>query len=353
MAVSIKDIARVAGVSHSTVSRALRGSALIPAATTGRIQQIANEMGYTASAIGRGLVKGRTEAIGVVVTSIADPFNSDVVAGLEEVANQHGYSVILATSQAVPEREISVVKSFQSRRVDGIIVASSRVGSNYSNLLAELKIPVVLLNNQSLQDEAIYSVCIDNRLGTYDATRHLLNLGHRRIAYLGDRLGLHSDTERQGGFMQAMDEAGAEVTPDHLLCGDGKMEGAAQAVIGLWDQAVFPTAIVCYNDMSAIGVMQVAKDRQVRIPDQLSIVGFDDIQVSALVNPALTTVHQPKKELGAHSMSLMLKLLRGEEAERSLVLPGKLIERGSTSRPPHQLTYQSISAGKNSATKSS
>lgn len=332
MAVSIKDIARVAGVSHSTVSRALRNSPLIPQSTALRIQQIAEEMGYSASAIGRGLVKGRTEAIGVVVTSISDPFNGDVVAGLEEAANQCGYSVILATSQGLPEREISVVRAFQSRRVDGIIVASSRVGSNYASLLADLQIPVVLLNNQH-PDEFGYSVRIDNRQGAFEATNHLIALGHRRIAYLGDRLGLNSDTERREGFQQAMHEAGLTVPAHFLLCGDGKMELAAQEALQLFSGAkTKPTAIMCYNDMTAVGVLAAAKEIPLSIPHDLSIVGFDDIQVAAVLTPGLTTVRQPKRQLGMRAMDLLLKLVRGEEAERSIVLAGELVIRGSTSQ---------------------
>ncbi len=148
MPVSIKDIARIAGVSHSTVSRALRNSPLIPSKTTLRIQKIAHDARYIASAIARGLVTRKTHALGVIVTSIANPFNGEVVAGIEDVANELGYSVILATSQADPEREMSVVRSFRERRVDGVLVASSRVGALYIPLLDELQIPVVLINNQ-------------------------------------------------------------------------------------------------------------------------------------------------------------------------------------------------------------
>ena len=361
MAVSIKDIARIAGVSHSTVSRALRGSSLIPAGTTLRIQQIADELGYSASAIGRGLVKGRTEAIGVVVTSIADPFNGEVVEGIEEVANELGYSVMLAASQGQPEREISVVKAFHSRRVDGVIVASSRVGSHYSNMLAGMQIPVVLLNNQH-PDEFSYSVRIDNTRGVKDATNHLLQLGHRQIAYLGDKLGLHSNTERRAGFLTAMQEANAPVPPHFLLEGDGKVEGSAHAIGELFrafrdGTCSFPTALVCYNDMSAVGVMHAAKSMPVSIPDELSVVGFDDIQVAGLLTPGLTTVRQPKRELGSESMRLLMKLLEGKKMDKSVVLAGELIVRGSTRQfrgsPGQSLSYQSISAGKYSATRSS
>jgi DNA-binding LacI/PurR family transcriptional regulator len=203
MAVSIKDIARLAGVSHSTVSRALRNSPLIPPATAERIQKIAQEAGYTVSAIARSLVTNRTQAVGVVVTSIADPFNGEVVAGIERKANENGYSVILADSQADPEREVAVVRSVRERRVDGILIASSRVGSLYGSMLSELEVPIVFLNNQH-EAGLIHSVSIENEEGAYQATRHLIALGHRRIAYLGDRIGLHSDEERYAGYRRAL-----------------------------------------------------------------------------------------------------------------------------------------------------
>jgi DNA-binding LacI/PurR family transcriptional regulator len=347
MAVSIKDIARIAGVSHSTVSRALRGSPLIPAETTRRIRLIAEEHGYSASAIGRSLVSGRTEAIGVVVTSISDPFNGEVVAGLEESANAAGYSVILATSQAQPEREMAVVKSFQARRVDGIVVASSRVGSNYLPMLQKLRIPVVLLNNQH-PDEVTHSVSIDDARGAYEATRYLVQLGHSNIGFVGDKFGLHSDFERRKGFLEAMREVGRPVPDKNTVWGDGKVEGGYQAARQLLLKAR-PSAIFCYNDLSAVGALRAAEMAGLAVPRDLSIVGFDDIEIASLVHPPLTTIRQPRRELGIKSMELLLKLLRGEQAAKAMLLPGELVVRSSTA-PPR--AYQSISAGKNSATKS-
>lgn len=330
MAITIKDIGRIAGVSHSTVSRALRGSSLIPASTSERIRKIADELGYTASAIGRGLVNGRTEAIGVVVTSIADPFNGEVVAGLEEAANRHGYSVILATSQASPQREMSVVRGFQSRRVDGIIVASSRVGPQYSSMLAQLQIPVVLLNNQH-PDNLGYAVSIDNTKGAFDATTHLLKLGHRDIAYLGDKLGLHSDTERKEGFRAAMREAGVRVPPQFFLSGDGKMDRAVEMARAFLTADRRASAVVCYNDVSALGVMMAAKQAGLMLPRDLSVTGFDDIQFAGLVTPSLTTIRQPKKRLGLEAMEMLIHLLNGKEPQQqSILLAGELIVRESS-----------------------
>ena len=329
MPVSIKDIARLAGVSHSTVSRALRNSPLIPPATAQRIQQIARESGYTASAVARSLVTRKTQAIGVVVTSIADPFNGDLVDGIEEVANQHGYSVILATSQADPQREMAVVRSFGERRVDGVLVASSRVGSLYLPMLEELKIPIVLINNQH-GSEFVYSIAVDNVDGAYQAARHLLELRHRRIGYLGDRLGLHSDEDRFAGFKRALAEFEVPLREELVAHGDGKLEGATLAARELLGRDGRPTAVVCYNDISALGLLRVAKEQGIVVPDALSVTGFDDIAFAALARPALTTVRQPRREMGRKAAELLLAIFDDSPAEKAVVIRGDLIVREST-----------------------
>lgn len=333
MAVSIKDIARLAGVSHSTVSRALRNSPLIPERTARRIQQIAREHGYSASAVARSLVTRKTQIIGVVVTSIADPFNGEVVQGIEETANQSGYSVILATSQADPDREIAVVRSFQERRVDGILVASSRVGSLYMPLLGEMQIPIVLLNNQSPGTFA-HSVTIDNVDGACQATKHLIQLGHQRIAYIGDCFGLQSDVERLKGYRKALTQAGLPFSEELIARGDGKSGGARKAATSLIEANTAsdqpPTAIFCYNDMSALGVMEHAEAVGLRIPHDLSLVGFDDLFFASQLRPPLTTVRQPKKEIGRLAMQRLHALLCGEQPENMTMIKGELIVRGST-----------------------
>ncbi len=209
---SIKDIARLANVSHSTVSRALSGSTLISPETTDRIRRIAEVSGYRPSAAARSLVTSRSATIGVVVTTIADPFAAEVVLGIEDAANHHDYSVILANSNAEPDREVRVVRAFEERRVDGIIVTSSRVGAVYAETLSQTQVPIVLLNNQH-PSEFMHSVMIDNLPASIQATRHLIELGHRRIAYIGDRFGCQSDTERFGGYRAALDHAGLPFLP--------------------------------------------------------------------------------------------------------------------------------------------
>ena len=329
MPISIKDVARVAGVSHSTVSRALRGSPLIPAATTERIQKIAQDLGYRPSAIARSLVTRRSQTIGVVVTSIADPFNGDVVEGIEEIANENGFSVILSASHAQPEREMMMVRSFHERRVDGILVASSRVGAHYLPLLSELQTPIVLINNQH-RSEFAHSISIDNKGGVRLATEHLLKLGHSRIGYLGDELGLHSDEERLEGYREALQDADIAPGVRWTAHGDGKPGGAFQAAGLLLRQPDPPSAVVCYNDMSALGVLQYAQEQGIAVPGELSVVGFDDIFVAAFSAPALTTIRQPRREMGRRAMQIMTALLAGTPSEKAIVIEGELILRAST-----------------------
>jgi DNA-binding LacI/PurR family transcriptional regulator len=265
---SIKDIAKLAKVSHSTVSRALQNSSLVNAKTAEKIRQIAHESGYRASAVARGLVMRRTHTIGLVVTTVADPFASEVVSGIEQAANDHGYAVFLAESNGEPEREKKVVQSFAERRVDGIVVTSSRVGALYLPLLSEMMVPIVLVNNQH-PGAFVHSVMIGNLEGSRAAAEHLVGLGHRRIAYLGDQFGYQSDTERFAGYREALDKAGIPFLPELVVHGDGKPEAAMRAMEKLLALAERPTAVCCYNDMSALGAMKSIRLKGLRVPEDM------------------------------------------------------------------------------------
>lgn len=330
--ISIKDIARVARVSHSTVSRALHGSQQVSTETAARIRKIAEDAGYRASAAARSLVVGRSNTIGVVVTNIADPFVSGVVSGIEDMAEKHGYSVFLANSNAEPEREVRVVRSFEERRVDGIIVTSSRVGALYVPLMERMRVPVVLLNNQH-PSEFAHSVLIDNLGASMEATRHLIQLGHKRIAYLGDRLGHQSDTERLEGYRRALESAGIQFLSDLVVLGDGRPEGGEVAMERLLGLPNPPTAVFCYNDMSALGAMRRIRTHGLRVPDDISVVGFDDLYISQYLEPPLTTVRQPMRQMGRMAMETLLHIFDGPYSTHNLRVEGQLIVRQSTASP--------------------
>jgi len=337
MKVSIKDIAQAAGVSHSTVSRALSNSPLIPESTRQRIQRIAQKMGYAPNAIARGLVTQRSQAIGVIVTTIEDPFAAEVVRGIEEIAADHSYRVFLGTSHNDPQREVGLVKALREWRVDGVIVASSRVGALYQPLLKEIGAPIVLINNQKQSKrtarargaaEDIHSVVVDDTQGGELATRFLISQGHRVIGYLGGPADYAANRNRWTGYQRALAQANIAYDEALVRPGTGRADGGEQ-VIPFLTRSPAPTAVFCYNDMTAIGALSALRRRGLRVPDDVSLVGFDDIPFAAYVDPPLTTIHQPKDEMGRLATRMLLNLLDGKQVANVMV-PGKLIVREST-----------------------
>lgn len=331
---SIKDIARLAKVSHPTVSRALQNSPLVNPETAARIRKIAAETGYRASAVARGLVTRKTRTIGLVVTTVADPFASEVVCGIEQTANDHGYAVILADSHADPERERKMVQELAERRVDGIIVTSSRVGALYLSMLKEMMVPIVLVNDQH-PGEFVHSIMIRNREAARAMTEHMLALGHRRVAYLGDKFGYQSDAERLAGYRDALDAAKIPFTEELVVRGDGKPGAAMQAMDALLAMANPPTAVCCYNDMSALGAMRAIRMRGLRVPEDISVGGFDDLFFAALTDPPLTTVRQPMMRMGNLAMESLLKLMAGGGSMAPINIEAELVVRASTGPVAH------------------
>jgi LacI family repressor for deo operon, udp, cdd, tsx, nupC, and nupG len=335
--VSIKDIARLADVSHSTVSRALGDSPLVSSETKARIQRLAHEMGYSPDAQARSLVRGRTQTIGVVVTAITDPFIAEIVHAVERTARDHDYSVILASSNAEPEREIAAVEMLQSKRVDGVIVTSSRVGALYQEYLDRLGVPVVLINSHSEQSGPYtFAVNVDNRHGGCLATGHLAGLGYRRIAYVRGPADHSDDLERLAGYQRALAEGGIPFDPTLVLQGNGRASGGERA----WPQLLAlqppPAAVFCYNDLTAVGLMRAARQGGCAIPRDLAVVGFDDIPFASYVFPSLTTVAQPKGKMGRQAVEMVLALLAGGDPHvtggANVIVQGCLIVRESSGR---------------------
>jgi len=333
--VSIKDVAKAVGVSHSTVSRALSGKPVVKSETLERIKRLAREMGYSPDAWARSLVMGRTLTVGVVVTSVADPFIAEVIQGIESTAYENGYTVILASSNSDPEREMGAVNMLRSKRVDGVIVASSRVGALYQDRLKQIGVPVVLLNSHSEQSgRYTFSVTVDNQQGGHSATRHLIELGHRRIAYITGPANHSSNVGRLAGYRQALTEAGLGFDPALVVLGNGRVDGGEQAWPLLTELAEAPTAAFCYNDMSAFGLLRVVRALGLDVPRDLSVVGFDDIPFASYVCPPLTTVAQPKVEMGKRAMQMSLALMAGDLQVSDVVVKGELIVRESSAKRP-------------------
>ncbi len=336
MRVSIKDIAKSAGVSHSTVSRALSDSPLVSDETKARIQRLAQEMGYSPNTLARSLVTRQTYTIGVVVTTIADPFVAEVVQGIEATAHDYNYTVILCSSGAQPEREIAAVEMLRSKRVDGVIVTSSRIGALYLEHLERIGAPIVLINNHNESSgRYTFTVTVDNRHGGYLATEHLVQLGHRRIAYVTAPADHSSDLDRMAGYREALIAGGIEPDPTLIVRGNGRADGGEQALKALIELSQPPSAVFCYNDMTAIGLMHAARQVGLSVPRDMAVVGFDDIPFASYFYPPLTTIAQPKVEMGRLAMKMTLSLMtigeeNHEEEISNVVVRGTLVVRAST-----------------------
>lgn len=256
MPTTIKDIAKQAGVSHTTVSRALNHSPLISDQTTERIQKIALELGYHPSVAARSLKTNRSQALGVIVSHIADPYFSEILQGIDDVAQENGYSLFIASAQHDPIRENSIVQTMREHRVDGVILCSPNFTAEQTRQLNSYDIPIVALNNQASEGYrfAIYHDDVD---GSSQACQHLIALGHKNIAYLGNFTAGRTNQERLEGFKRAMAEAGLPVRIEliHHASGNSPEQGleGVEDYLSLGEK---PTAVICYNDLMAIGVLK-------------------------------------------------------------------------------------------------
>jgi DNA-binding LacI/PurR family transcriptional regulator len=333
--ISIQDIATAAGVSHSTVSRALHNSDLISPEVRQRIQQLAQEMGYTPNAVAQSLKGQRTDTIGLVITSIADPFAGRVVRGIEEVAQGNRISLLLSVSHNDPEREMEIIETFHRRRVDGVISATAQIRGHHLHRLAQIKMPTVLINQQADSEaDRLHSVDADDYDGARQAVAHLLALGHRKIGYLGVGNRTPSNRRRFAGYCDTLSAASIVVDAQWVriaptvnnLRADDVFDGQTML------PALLPsgvTAVFCYNDQVAVGVLMACRELGIAVPEQLSVVGYDDVDLARYVTPPLTTIHQPKLRLGEIAMQMLLDILEGRPVQ-SRILPNELVVRAST-----------------------
>jgi len=340
MAVTIKDIARAAGVSHTTVARALGGNPAISAETTGRIKELATRMGYVPSATARGLKTHRTRSLGVIVSHIDDPFWSEVMHGVDGVLHPAGYSFFVAATHRDKQREKEIVQVMRQRGVDGVILLAPQFSIEQSDLLLSYGMPIAIVNNEGAGEYKciIYN---DDLYGIHLVTRHLIELGHQKIAFLGNQMGGRTNSERLRGFRQEMQAAGRVVNESYIYhtCGSTPEGGfaGAQHLLTLQER---PTAVVCYNDYMAVGVYQAIYQARLHIPEDISVTGFDDIAIAAYLTPPLTTLHQDKYNLGVGAARMMLGMLdkpltdpSGSSEAHKICLKGELYVRASTAPP--------------------
>lgn len=340
MNITIKDIARAAGVSHPTVSRALNDHPAISKATSERIKKLAAEMGYIPNAAARGLKTNRTKALGVIISQIDDPFWSEVLNGVDSVLHPAGYSLFIAATHREKEREKQVVQAMMQRGVDGVILLAPQFGADQSHIFWTYGFPMAMVNNEGAA-ECEYIIYNDDDYGIRLILKHLIELGHKKIAYLGNKMGGLTNTNRQAGFIEELKSAGLEVRQEFIYqASAGNPFGGREGALYFMGLAEKPTAIVCYSDYVAVGVYNVLVEKKLHIPRDISVTGFDNINIAAYLTPPLTTLHQFKYELGVGAAKMMLEVLEKRhlkteqtQKQQKVSIKGTLFIRSSTAPP--------------------
>jgi LacI family transcriptional regulator len=333
--VRLKDIAAQAGVSVMTVSKALRGAADISAQTKTRIKLLAQQMGYVPDSMAQGLRSRTTRLLGLVLSTVTNPIFARTISAIEEGAHELGYDLILAHTLNIPEREDACIRRLLSRRVDGLFIVPvyrlAPAAPIYEELL-QRQMPTVILGHRAPFCAQFPNVETDDLTGSYLMTRHLLELGHKRIAFLCGPSVSPWAQERLEGYRRAMREAEIELDDRLIFTAGTTIEEGEKAALQMLNESVSMTAIQAASDLVGIGAANVFLNQGVRVPGDLSIAGFGNIQLSEHFRVPLTTVRQPKLRLGVAAMEIMQKLRRGERPE-SRRLPAEIIIRSSTAPP--------------------
>lgn len=329
---NIRDIAKRAGVSTATVSRTLSAPASVKPATRARVEAAVSKLDYMPNAVASSLRRRRTENIVVIVPDIHNPFFSGIVQGIEHVAHRHGHKVLLGESQDNQPRIDKYADMLVRREADGLILLGARLPTSVARAVAASeppRMPIVTACEYVVGLQAP-NVRIDNVAAAAAATEHLLKLGHRKIATITGPYSNPIVKDRVTGFRQQMRRASVAVTAAYVVRGDFSLESGYHAMQGLLALEEVPTAVFCANDEMAMGAIRAAKESGRRVPQDLSVVGFDDIRFAEYVDPPLTTIRQPQREIGETAMRLILDVFEKRSGPSTVVLPHSLIIRGST-----------------------
>jgi LacI family transcriptional regulator len=328
---TIKDIAKKAGVSIATVSYVINKSRTVSPELTKRVLAAIEEIGYYPDINARSLKSKRTSTIGLIVPDNSNPFFAEIAKGVEDAGFDAGFSVLLCNSNAMLEREQAYIDLLLSKRVDGVIFAPTSLSINPIQRLVDLGIPVAVFYREAGELD-VDSIRIDNLEGGYRATRHLIELGHKQVACIRPLSTETPSGQRVEGFKRAMDEAGLSYSSILMPQGNNRIKGGEAAARELLNSGKKFSAIFSTNDAMAIGAMRALRDAGLRIPEDVSVIGFDDIILARYSEPPLTTISQPKQEAGALAVQRIVERieLKHTDGAREFILETELIERCST-----------------------
>ncbi|MCM3542568.1 LacI family DNA-binding transcriptional regulator [Priestia megaterium] len=333
---TIKDIARVAGVSVTTVSRALNGYSDVNEKTRQKIAAVARELDYSPNTLARGLVMQKSKTIGLLVSgisreSVKDNFTFEVLCGVNERASTLGYDLILFNTNTMMQREKTYTQLCRERRVDGAIIQGIKKEDPYLKEVVESDIPCVLVDIP-VHSNSVGYVTTDNALGAKKAVEHLASLGHKHIGMINGHEDAFVSQERLNGYREALKECGLSFRSEWVVSGNFEEKKAEKATRELINRHKEVTAIFCASDLMALGALKACKELGLHVPKEMSIVGYDNIVLASYSSPNLTTVGQAVYEIGYEAADLLIEMLEGKETNMKRYLDTKLIIRESTAK---------------------
>ncbi|MCR4433609.1 MAG: LacI family transcriptional regulator [Caldiserica bacterium] len=329
--ITIRDVAKKAGVSAQTVSRVLNQRPDVAPQTREKVLQAIADLNYRPSGIARSLRLKSTGTIGLIVPDSSNPFFAELGRAIEKTAFENGCSVILCNSDGDLERESFYIEALVSKQVDGLIIVGANRASR-KNPILDGSLPVVVVD-RDLNGERFDTVLADNLEGGKKGTSYLIALGHERIAFIAGPSGLPTSAARLRGYRRALEEHGIAFQKELVVSGDFRYQGSYRAMEKLLKLTPPPTAVFAANDMMAVGAIACIRDHYLRVPEDISVIGFDDIPLASFLNPKLTTIAQPRGEMGRMAVTMLMERLQDRNLPaRRYVLPVTLVERESCSR---------------------
>lgn len=326
---TLADVASLAGVSAMTVSRVVNGVDGVGERTRRRVQEAIEELGYRPNIVARGLKASRSRTFGLLVTDITNPYFPEIVRGAEDVAFETGYTVLLNNVLEDAERESRALQAFEDRRVDGVIACSPRLADELLFPMLARQVAAVVVNRWAPADIA-GSVRVEHQRGARLAVEHLYAIGRKRLAVLAGPEQSYAGRERLEGIAAATAELGMELLPGRRVYGMPNMEGGQDAASRLLETNPDVDSIFCFNDLVAAGAMQELRRRGMTVPDDVAVVGYDDIPFARMFSPSLTTLHVPTYELGKHAMQVLLDRMEGRDRQVGILFQPQLVVREST-----------------------
>ena len=327
---TLRDVARLAGVSHQTVSRVINGSEDVLPETRATVEAAIEQLGYRPNAIARSMARGQTHTLACISPNLTDYTFASVIEGAETEARQHDY-FLLSSSATDPKAFHALVDELVGhRRVDGLIVINPYSDDRFQHIPE--KFPVVFVGAQS-HEQKISSVCLDDEKVAYEATRHLISLGHTNIALVTGPMEEDCSLDRTEGYRRALQEAGIPFDDSKIIEGDWSATSGQDALLSFVEQGRVPTAVFAQNDRMAMGVLRAARDVNIKVPTQLAVIGVDDMPLSSYFDPPLTTMRQDMPRIGQEATRMLLDIIQKKNTDqREVKLSAQLVVRQSTSK---------------------